>query len=153
MFTLTSDTGDESQVKRNQAVKLFMLHNEPKVIKQHAQDCIHTFIHVWNHTSKHEEMGTLKCRSKEHLCARDGEAMHIHVSTTFSTYVHSTCTNEHTLYNALGTSHVLHFVACVQRDKQVMQTNIKRAISVTPYNLLHLTNHLYVRASPRQRQS
>lgn len=47
-FSLAWETGDERQVKRNQAVKVFMLHNKPNVITRPPRDWIYTFINLWS---------------------------------------------------------------------------------------------------------
>lgn len=51
-FSLTWKTGDKRQAKRNQAVKLFMLHNKPNIIKREIpRGSIYMFTHLGTHKS------------------------------------------------------------------------------------------------------
>lgn len=125
-----------------------MLHNEAKVITQHPRDCVHTFIHLWNHKSTSMKKRTHKLRSKERLYARDRDTDNSHAQFKPSTHMladtHSTCTREQThriMPWAQATFHILHFTGRVQGRQTGHPNQHYTTISVNPCNLLHLTNY------------
>ena len=74
---------------------------------------------------------THKHGSKEHLYARDREAVHMHSSAALCTcshiprpdYTQHTHTWTHTLFNAPGTSHASHFVLCRPCSKETNRSS------------------------------
>lgn len=69
-FSLTWETGDKRQLKRNQAVKLFMLHNKPNLIKQEIlRDRIYMLIHLG--TDKCTRRSRKKTQIKNSICGSD----------------------------------------------------------------------------------
>lgn len=87
-FSLTWETGDEHQVKRNQAVKLFMLHSKPNLIKpQIPRHRICTIIHLG--TDKENLKNVHK--SKQHLWLRHSHVTCIHVPINVHTCAMHAC--------------------------------------------------------------
>lgn len=130
VFISTSDRDRKSQVKWNQAAKLFMLHNEPKVIKQRPRDCVHTFIHLCNHNSmSHMKGRTHRRRSKEHLyCMPEVQPLHAHAHLFRGTCKDSTCTHEHTRCItpwAQAISHFTHYRPCSKETDRSSEQTLK----------------------------
>lgn len=123
-----------------------MLHNEPEVIKQSPRDCVHTFIHFWNHkgTRKYGKMGTQTQIKRASVCQKQGrrqladtvQPLHKHAHLFRSTCTQSTCTHEYTrLYNALGTSHISHFTLYRPYSKRINRSSeptLKASFCETP---------------------
>lgn len=93
--------GNENQVKRNQAVKVFRLYNKPNVIKREIpRDRIYMFIHLGTDkcTRKSKENKTKKKnknghKSKQYLWFRYIDATCIHVPINVHMRAVHACTN------------------------------------------------------------
>lgn len=71
--------GNENQVKRNQAVKVFMLYNKPNVIKREIpRDRIYMFIHL----------GTDKCTRKSKENKTKKKQKWTQIKTAFVVQIH-----------------------------------------------------------------